>query len=369
MTKKPKVHPVKSPAGGIPLKAGLFNGVKFPAELRSDFLSMDWVIIATGRGRRPGTFKTEKREKVIPPEKNCPFCRLGKKEKPILIFASGKKIYPVREQKFPPNWTTVVIENKYPALIPSTTLNERTDGFYKRMDGVGHHEVVVTRDHRKSLALFSVEQIKEVVDVYQERYLDLTNEPFVKYISIFHNHGQEAGASIFHPHSQIMATPVIDPDLNRALLNSKKYFKENQKCIYCAMNEWERRKRERIVFENSDFLVLCPYVSKSAFEMIITSKKHLPYFERISDEEKWNFSEALREALSRLYKALNDPPYNFYLHNAPRDGKNYDFYHWHWTILPKTAVWAGFELGTGIEISTIEPEKAAEYLRKQNKIS
>lgn len=336
--------------------------VKFPAELRSDPLARDWVIIATGRGKRPETFKKERRKKIIPPKRNCPFCRITKGEKLLLIFNQGKKI---KENKIPENWTTIAVKNKYPALIPSTTLNEKANDFYRRMDGVGYHEVVIFRDHQKSLGLFSVEEFKEVIDAYQERYLDLMNEPFVKYISIFHNHGQEAGASIFHPHSQIMATPVIDPDLNRAVLNSKKYFEENQKCIYCAMNEWDRDKRERIVFENKEFLVICPFVSKSAFEMIITPKKHLPYFERTSDEEKRCLAEAFKEALFRLYKALNDPPYNFYLHNAPTDGKNYDFYHWHFTILPKTATWAGFELCTGIEISTIEPEKAAEYLRKQ----
>lgn len=334
---------------------------KFPSELRSDPLSRDWVIIATGRGRRPETFKREKRKKIVPPKRNCPFCNVAKEE-PILIFAKGRKI---KENKIPKNWTTLVVKNKYPALIPSAALNEKVNGFYRTMDGVGYHEVVIFRDHQKSLALFSVEELKEIIEAYQERYLDLTNEPFVKYISIFHNQGEAAGASIFHPHSQILATPVIDPDLNRAILNSKKYFEDNKKCIYCEMNEWDRDKRERIVFENREFLVICPFVSKSAFEMIITPKKHLPYFERIDGDEKVCFAEALKEALSRLYKALNDPPYNFYLHNAPSNGKNYDFYHWHVTILPKTSTWAGFELGTGIEISTIEPEKAAEYLRKQ----
>lgn len=336
--------------------------IKFPAELRSDPLSCDWVIIATGRGKRPETFKKEKRKKIIPQKRSCPFCDIEKREKAILIFAGGKKI---KDGKIPQNWTTAVIPNKYPALISSDALNERVNGFYRVMDGVGYHEVVIFRDHKKSLAIFSVEELKEVINAYQERYLDLMNESFVKYISIFHNHGQEAGASIFHPHSQIMATPVIDPDLNRAILSSKKYFEENKKCVYCAMNEWERDRRERIVFENKEFLVICPFVSKAAFEMIITPKKHMPYFERINGDEKSYLAEALKDALFRLDKALNDPPYNFYFHNSPTNGRNYDFYHWHLTIMPKTATWAGFELCTGIEISTIEPEKAAEYLRKQ----
>ena len=335
--------------------------LKFPAELRSDPLSKDWVIIATGRGKRPESFKKESKKKIIYPKKTCPFCHL-KGEKAILIFFESRKI---SQEKIPKNWTTVVIPNKYPALIPSDTLQERANDFYQRMDGVGYHEVVVFRDHQKSLALFSVDQIKEVISAYQERYLDLMKKPLVKYVSIFHNHLQEAGASIFHPHSQILATPVIDPDLVRAVLNSKKSFEASKKCIYCQMNDWERKVKERIVFENKEFLVICPFVSKAAFEMIITPKKHSAYFERIGEEEKEYLAQAFKEALFRLYKALNDPAYNFYLHTVPIGPENYDFYHWHFTILPKTAIWAGFELCTGIEISTIEPERAAEYLRKQ----
>lgn len=334
---------------------------KFPSELRSDPLSNDWVIIATGRSRRPETFKKEGKKKIIPSEKECPFC-LPEKERPLLVFAGGRKL-----KKITKDWTTIAVPNKYPALVPSGVLNEDSEGpYYKKMQGVGFHEVVVTRDHRKSLAQLSLDNIIEVINAYQERYLDLMNEPFVKYISIFHNHGEEAGASIFHPHSQIIAAPVIDPDLNRALVMSHDYFKDNKKCIYCQINEWDRKDRRRIVFENQEFVVICPFASKAAFEVIISPKAHLPYFERISDEQKKHFAEAMQVSLRKLYKALNDPPYNFYLHTAPPDGRDYSFYHWHITIIPKTATWAGFELSTGIEISTIEPERAAEYLKEQS---
>ncbi|MBI2041774.1 MAG: galactose-1-phosphate uridylyltransferase [Candidatus Nealsonbacteria bacterium] len=323
---------------------------KFPSELRSDPLSQDWVIIATGRGKRPETFQKERRKGIIPSKKNCPFC-FTEKEKPLLVFANGQKAVP----------------NKYPALVPSDSLGEESEGpYYKKMKGVGFHEVIVTRDHLKSLALLPLDHVIEVINVYQERYLDLMNEPFVKYISIFHNHGEEAGASIFHPHSQIIATPVIDPDLNRALSMSENYFKKTDKCVYCEISDWDRKDRKRIVFENKGFVVICPFASKAAFELIISPKEHSPYFERISDNEKKYLAEALQVSLRKLYKGLNDPPYNFYLHTAPPDGKNYSFYHWHMTIVPKTATWAGFELSTGIEISTIEPERAADYLKKQS---
>lgn len=360
MIKKPKkVHPVKHPA--LRRRAGSrspgFNRVKFPSELRFDLISKDWVVIATGRARRPEMFKREKKNEIKISKKKCPFCNLETQEKPVLIY---------------PN--TITIPNKFPAFLPlrdeaelqRAKWEKKLEGnLYQTMNAVGFCELVVTSDHEKSLALLPKENVKEVIDSYQKRYLELMKKSFVNYVSIFHNHGAEAGASQPHPHSQIITTPLIDIDLQKALITSEKYFKQNRKCLYCQMNDWERKTKRRIVFENKDFLAICPFASKAAFEVIISPKKHLPYFEKITEEEKWQLAEVLKVVLGKLYKALNDPFYNFYLHTAPCDGKKYPFYHWHWTILPKTGTWAGFEIGTRMEISTIEPEKAAEYLRKQ----
>ena len=313
---------------------------KFPSELRMDLISGDWVVIATGRAKKPGAFKKETRVKKEFSKKDCPFCKI-----------IGKN-------------TVIVVPNKYPAFLPYPELNARFEGkLYKRINAVGFHEIVITRDHKKHLAQFSVEQVKEVFDVYQERYLDLMPKRFVNHISIFHNHGQEAGATIAHPHSQIITTPLIDINLQNTLLRSKDYFQKHKKCIYCQMNKWEKKIKKRIVFENKGFLVICPFASKTAFQVIVSPKKHLAYFERIKEEEKSQLAEAFQSGLNKIYKGLNKPAYNFYLHTAPCDGKKHNYYHWHWTISPKTATWAGFEIGTRMEISTIKPEKAAEYLR------
>lgn len=348
------------------MKKKKIKSLKFPSELRLDLVSGDWVVIATGRAKRPEMFKKEKRIKETLPKKLCPFCKIETQLPPVLIFSQGKKIPYKKGDKIPKNWTTIVIPNKFPAFLPFDQLDKRKENnLYQRMNAVGFHEVVVTRDHKKQIAQFSNKEVKEVIDVYHERYLDLMKRKFVRYVSIFHNHGVEAGASIAHPHSQIITTPLIDVDLKKALSKSRKFYRTRKKCIYCVMNDWERKHQERVVFENKNFLVICPFASKSAFQMIISPKKHSPYFEKITEKEKKDLAEAFRVALAKLYKALNDPPYNFYLHTAPADGKKYPYYHWHFTILPKTSVWAGFELGARMEISTIEPEKAAQYLRKQ----
>jgi len=339
---------------------------KFPSELRFDLISKDWVVIATGRAKRPEMFKKERRIIKEVPKEKCPFCQIETQESPTLIFANGKKSPYKIGEKIPSNWTTIVIPNKFPAFLPYSKLKEKIEGgLYQTMNAVGFCELVITKDHKKSLALLPVENVKEVIDSYQERYLTLMKEKFVNYISIFHNEGAEAGASQSHSHSQIITTPLIDIDLEEALLNSKKYYKTEKKCIYCQMNGWEIKTKKRIVFENKEFLAVCPFASKTAFEVIISPKKHLPYFEKITENEKWELAKILKTVLFKLYKGLNNPAYNFYLHTAPCDGKPYPYYHWHWTILPKTATWAGFEIGTRMEISTIEPEKAANYLKKQ----
>jgi len=333
----------------------IHNSNKEPAsELRFDLVSKDWVIIATGRARRPETFVQQERVKEEDSGKECPFCSPEILKEEVLLRYSQ------------PNgdWSLIVVPNKFPAFSRGDRLNERAEGPYQIIDGIGFHEVVIFRDHQRQIAQFSLAEIRQVLDAYQERYLDLMNEKLINYISIFHNHGREAGASVFHPHSQIIAMPVTDPDLTSSLVGSRQFFETQGKCVHCTMLDWDREDGRRIIFENDKFVVLAPFASRVAFEVRIYPKEHHAYFERIKDKEKDQLAEALKIALSKLYKGLNDPAYNFFIHTAPCDGKNYDHYHWHFEILPKTSIWAGFELGTGIEISTIEPEKAAEYLRE-----
>ncbi len=333
---------------------------KFPSELRYDLVSGDWVLIATGRAKRPEMFRIKKKGRIEVAKGACPFCNIETQGKPILIFLKGKRVKDLKK------WTTVVIPNKFPALLPSKKIERKREGkFYRILSGAGYCELVVSKDHKKHFPDFSIQEIKEFLDAYQARYLELMKKPFVKYISIFHNYGPEAGASQPHPHSQIITTPLLDVDIRKSLYHSERYFKEHNKCLYCEMNKWERKVKKRIVFENDEFLAVCPFASKAAFEVIISPKFHSPYFERISEEQKQGLAEAFQVVMKKLSLALNNPPYNFYLHTAPCNGKDYPYYHWHWTILPKTSIQAGFELGTRIEISTIEPEKAAEYLRKQ----
>ncbi|MFH1611868.1 MAG: DUF4931 domain-containing protein [bacterium] len=323
------------------------------SELRMDLVSNDWVVIATGRARRPESFAENKRNINVVSVKDCPFC-----DQEVLdtsIFKSCRS---------DGSWVALSIPNKYPAFTQQKSLNERKEGPNRIMDGHGFHEVIITYDHDKQMALFSQEDVKRVIDVYQARYLSLMNQEFIKYISIFHNHGQEAGASVAHPHSQLIAIPIIDPGLRGSIDGAESFYTSQGKCVYCAMLEWDKKDGRRIIYENEKFIVVCPFAPQVSFEVRVYPKNHQSHFEQINGKDKGLFADALHTALYKIFQGLKDPAYNFYIHTAPCDGANYDFYHWHVNIMPKTAIWAGFELGTGVEISTIEPEKAAEFLRK-----
>ncbi len=324
------------------------------SELRQDPVTGAWVVIATGRGKRPDEFKNKKPPEISDDPKDCPFCNIAKEQSLSLEYKDAKG-----------NWILAVVPNKYPAVDFSRELNRREIGPFSVVNGVGFHEVVISRDHNLSIAQMDTARVVEIINAYQERYLRLMNRRFVDYISIFHNHGAAAGASMKHPHSQLIAMPVIDPDVWRSIKGSEDYWHKNKECVHCTLIDWERKDGKRIIFENDGFVAFCPFVSRAAFEVRIYPKKHSPYFERIDGKSKAELAEALKASLAKIYTGLNNPPYNFFLHTAPCDGKDYPHYHWHFEIMPKTAIWAGFELGTGIEISTIEPEKAAEFLRSQ----
>ena len=327
---------------------------KFPSELRMDLVSNDWVVIATGRARRPESFAKHQRNKETVSPEDCPFCQ-EKNTKEIIA----------RRDRDDGSWFVISMPNKFPAFSKGDDLGERKEGPNRIMNGLGYHEVIVTADHQRQMAQFSQREMEMVIDLYQARYLDLMNKKFIKYISIFHNHGQEAGASVAHPHSQLLAIPVIDPDLRSSLDGAESFYRSQGKCVYCTMINWDTKDSRRIIYENEKFVVLCPFAPQVSFEVRIYPKVHQPYFEKMTEDEKILFADALRKALNKIYQGLNDPAYNFYIHTAPATEGSYDHYHWHLNILPKTATWAGFELGAGIEISTVEPEEAAAFLRRQ----
>lgn len=331
------------------------NSMEHSSELRKDLVSGDWVVIATGRAKRPQDFLEHKSEPFAQPKDTCPF--EGADAESLALYSNGGG---TRSE-----WKVAVIPNKYPAFVGGICPSEYSVGPYQSLEGIGFHELVVSRDHERAFAEMTDADVELVVRAYQERFSVLKKEPCVAYISIFSNHGKKSGASISHPHSQIIAIPVVPPDIGRSLAGSAVYFKEHQTCVHCAMLEYEIQNKVRVIYENELFVAFAPYASRTAFEVRIFPKKHSAWFEDMGPGDRLFFAGALRASLAKLHKGLGDPDYNFFLHTAPvGDRKNFDHYHWHLEIIPKTSIWAGFEIGTGIDISVIAPETAAGFLRE-----
>jgi UDPglucose--hexose-1-phosphate uridylyltransferase len=325
------------------------------SELRQDLISGDWMIIATGRAKRPNSF-IGGRQKFEQKISECPFenPQVTGHSEPLLIYGEKNK------------WSIQVIKNKFPIVGYGQCSTSHKEGLYTVMEGVGFHEIVITRDHKKHLALMPVEKIAEVLKAYQERYIALMDYECVNYVFIFHNHGREAGASIPHPHSQIIALTTLPSDIKHSLIGAKRYYEEHHKCVHCEILKYEEEKKSRCVFRNEHFAVFSPFMPRVNFELRIYPRKHQSNFEEITEAERISLAEAIKQALYRLYKGLKDPAYNFFIHTAPCDGKDYKYYHWHIEILPKTNTWAGIELGTGVEIISVKPEDVAKFLRKFN---
>jgi len=327
-------------------------------ELRKDPIIGRWVIISTERAKRPKDFKishTDKKEGL------CPFCTGNEKMTPPELEA-------VRDSNTKPDtpgWSVRVVPNKFPAFEMKGNLDKRSIGLYDVCDGVGAHEVIIeTPDHDKDLADLTESYIKDVIFKYRTRSLYLEKDPRVKYILIFKNHGEAAGASLEHTHSQLITLPIIPKRVNEELKGASDYFSEKKKCVFCDMIQQESQDRVRIISQSKNFIAFCPFASRFAFETWIMPKTHNHDFNSIDDKKVGGLASILKDSLIRLKKVLNDPAYNFIIHTAPvRDGVNKEF-HWHIEIMPKLTNVAGFEWGSGFYINPTSPEVAAKHLRE-----
>ncbi|MFC1594905.1 DUF4931 domain-containing protein [Patescibacteria group bacterium] len=335
-------------------------------ELRKDIVSGDWILLAHARKARPHDFKKDSHDKPTP-KNRCPFEDPQKTNKvvPVLWFQNPAK-RKNGEEVCLKDWFLQVIPNKYPAVVPRSgeCPEAFTKGPYTSMKAVGFHEVIITRPHDRSLAKMSKEEAELVIRAYQERIHDLSVVQCLKYILVFHNHGKAAGASIYHPHSQLIALPIIPLDVRRSLHGSYKFYQKNKKCSHCTVIKHELKEKKRLIYKNKSFAVIAPYTPRVSFELRIFPLRHQSRFETITTKERMFLADALVTSLGKLYKGLNNPAYNFFVHTAPIEYKKYKHYHWHLEILPKTSIFAGVELGTGVEVVAVSPEETAEYLKK-----
>lgn len=326
-------------------------------ELRKDPVVGRWVIISTERSRRPSDFV---QESVKPRGGACPFCPGNEDKTPPEIFA-------YRPGDTSPNsqgWTLRVVSNKFPALQIEGGLGKEGEGLFDLMNGVGAHEVIIeTPLHDGTLATLSTAQVADVACAFRERILDLRKDPRLEYILIFKNHGEAAGASLEHPHSQLIATPIVPIMVQEEMAGSAQYFGYKERCVWCDIIRQERQAGARIILENEAFVALAPFAPRFPFETWILPVAHHSAFEEIDNGEVEQLAVLFRELLRRINQVLRDPPFNFIIHTAPLKEGPLDHYHWHLELMPKLTRVAGFEWGSGFFINPTPPEESARFLR------
>lgn len=327
-------------------------------ELRRDPVIGRWVIISTLRGRRPSEYREEEELNKTAP---CPFCPGNEHATPPEIMAYRNPDSKKNEK----GWWVRVVPNKYPALQIEGELNSRGDGVYDLMNGIGAHEVIIENPGHDTE--FDTAELKNVEDVFwmmRDRILDLRNDKRFEYILIFKNKGLAAGATLKHPHAQLIATPMVPIRVHQEIQGGLRYYEYKNRCIYCDIIKQELEEDLRLIIENNDFVAISPFASRFPFEIMVLPKRHDSHFEDLQKGEAMNLAKIMKEVTRKLVGVLENPPYNYVLHNSPLKSGPFSYYHWHIEIMPKLVRVAGFEWGTGFYINPTAPEEATKLLKE-----
>ena len=291
------------------------------------------MIISTERGKRPNDFLRES-VSPLPNGKNCPFCPGHEAKTPPEILVYGRNNGGANTA----GWTVRVVPNKFPALGIEGELDREGEGLFDKMNGVGAHEVIVeTPDHVATLASLPERAVEDVLWAFRDRMLDLKNDKRFRYVLIFKNHGEAAGASVEHTHSQLIALPIVPRRVREEVDSSWHYYDEKERCIFCDIIRQERDTGERVIGENDHFITLSPYASRFPFGCIRPVHAH----RRKNNQSTMYASLArmLKDTLMRLDVVL-DRAYTLMIH-FPGWREINDHYHWHIEIIPKLTKVAG----------------------------
>jgi UDPglucose--hexose-1-phosphate uridylyltransferase len=335
------------------------------SELRRDPIGGRWVIVDTDHPNKPADFEYE-------PQTYrgglCPFCYGNEALTPPEIEA-------IRDPGTTRNtsgWQVRVVPNKFPALQIEGELDRQGVGIYDMSNGVGAHEVLIeTPYHQKDICDLLNAEVENFLSMYCRRALDLAKDKRFKYLMIFKNFGVAAGASLEHPHTQIVALPMVPKNVMEEISGAHDYFEYRERCIFCDIIRQEMQEKERIILENKYFLAFCPFVSRFPFEFWIIPKKHNGYFCHMLQEEIPALASILKEAIAKMKVIFPNLCYNFIIHSSPINGLDgsLESYHWHIEFMPKLTRVAGFEWGSGFYVVSTPPELATEYIREAKIIS
>ena len=336
------------------------------SELRKDPIIDRWVIIAKERSRRPNEFQPES---VAHAGGFNPFATGHEDRTPPEIVAWGREEGAAANS---PGWKVRVVPNKFPVLDSDGELDSQGLGMFDLMNGVGAHEVIIENTNPEwDMATASPEEMIAVLDAYVSRMTSLQSDPRFRYILVFRNQGTGAGATLAHPHSQIIALPITPKQVKEKLDAAREYYERKKRCIFTDVIRQELAMGDRVVEENEHFVVLSPFAARFPFELQIYPRRHCHDFALIEPEERAELAGVLTRSLRRIQKTLGDPAYNLMIHTAPvlHEGSTANWHTiakdflWHIEILPRLTKIAGFEWGTGFYVNPVSPENATKFLR------
>lgn len=334
------------------------------SEFRKDPVSKRWVIFSPERAYRPSDYRKDELKDGEKEPDFCPFCS-GNEQ----ISGDEILVYPKTHNRKPntSDWWIRVLENKYPALTPDKNLEKQGIGIYDKMKGIGRHEIIVeTERHARCIAELSYSEVEKIIMAYRDRYVEISRDKDIKHILIFKNYGKEAGASLEHSHSQLIATPVVPKRVETEIKGANDYYKFRDRCVFCDIVSQELLDKERIIEESDEFVAFNFFAGKVPYETWIVPKKHESNFGLLTRKELKELAKMLRNVLRRIKIVLGDVDYNFVMHTAPLNTNHNieQVFHWHLEIMPKLTKIAGFEWGTGFYINPVLPEIAAKNLRE-----
>jgi len=325
-------------------------------ELRQNYLTKEWVIIATERAKRPEELATRRQREPRPAfVPTCVFCPGNESKTPpeVLRLAAEDG-----------SWKVRVVGNKFAALSSEVQPVRTIRRSRRTIGGFGVHDVIIdTPDHSQCMALMSDDHVVKILQAYKARYDALTIDRRIAHVTVFKNHGGTAGASLEHPHSQLIATPVISYQIRQRFHEALTHYDEYGECIFCQMLLEDLEEQKRIVIASDHFVALEPFGSAGPFCTQIYPRRHMASFGEISEEEIVDLARTLRTLLAKLYFGLDDPDFNYTIRSAPAEYTGANHFHWYVSVIPRLTRVAGFELGSGMFINTVLPEAAAEFLR------
>lgn len=334
------------------------------SQLRYNAMIGEWVLFSPRRhdSKKPNDFASKQKRPTVA-KRACAFenPQASGNAEPYFTYPSGKQVK---------HWKVQVLSNKFPALdhtvdqqVPSV---RDSSLFHNVVSGYGYHDLLIVKDHTKHLGQYDINSLMVVFQALIERYKQISGDDKISYISMFQNWGQSAGASIAHPHCQIIGLPVLPKHIVRSLHFSQKYHQEKGRCMMCEMIHDELKHAERIIYKTDHAIAFIPYAAQEPFEIIIAPRIHGPYIEQMRDSYVKATVDVFRHALLIVRTTLKDPDYNWYINTAPVSYVDeYPYYHWHIRLVPRSNISAGLELNTGIEMNPIFPEEAVKILKKK----